>query len=289
MRYPTLSRPIKLMSSKASVPNEEKLRRFHLAMAGYKMRSTISKKRLSNSRLGQSEVSEPGANDDKTVLTVIDRPGPKNTKAQHINNGVKAGPLFWVMGGVAMVVGLFWLLGKFATSPDGGANFQRTPSIVAGDGARLIVAVTAPGPLSVGPSPAPTLVIPSPAPTNTATLVPSPTVTNTPRADVLLSVTSYWPKSGVWPNGAKTKSGALPITVEGRGAACPEVFPLGTELRLYSGQTLVCVDRGKLTCAGGTCQVVLYARTALTGLIPAWIRYPGLTFDNPQNSQNIPK
>lgn len=212
--------------------------------------------------------------DGKTVLNVLDRGGKANTSglAVHVNQRPKPMAILYLLGGVAILVGLFWTLLKSTTVAPPTATptaYQVVrPTQAATLGAVLGAVTVAP---TVTPRPTET-----PAPTATPRPTSTPAPTATPLPDVWLSVASVvMPRKG-WGN-ARTQSGLSPDTVAGWGLACPDELPLGARVQIPGRGIYTCIDRAKsLSCSGGVCKVLVF-QSGLPlpdGLYPGYLTLP---------------
>ncbi len=225
-------------------------------------------------------VSEAKEGDEKSILTLIDRrQAAVSASAVHSNNKLNPRALMQVLGAFALVAGFIWFIvsstgakpARVVAAPTVVASLTPVPSVIYGGS--LFLPTGSPLPL---PSAAPSLP-PSSTPLPTNTLRPSTTPTIT--GNVLLSVKSFWPKTGSW-GVSQTRSGVDPVLLDGLGGACPEVWPLGTYLEFQNGRRFLCADRAALTCTGGICPVVLYSsdRDAIKGVYGARVVLPPVLF-----------
>lgn len=213
------------------------------------------------------------AESEKTVLTVLSRGQVAAEETVHVNQKVKPMGVFYVLAGVAILIGMFWVLLTATVAP---ATSKPIPTLTLTAGpTRVNVELVMPGPgrgQATGLPAATAIPNPTFTPAPTLTVVPS----MTPMPDIWLSVGSVaWPKKG-WGR-ATTQSGLSPVAVDGWGAACPDDIPLGARLSIPGAVVLTCVDRAKgLACLDGICRILVFQSVVSVagGLYPARLYVP---------------
>lgn len=163
-----------------------------------------------------------------------------------------------------------------AAPPMAGLLQTSTPGRLSGEtpaptAAPVVMVVTA--------TPLPALPTETLLPTETPT--PAPTATPTRAWELWIAVAPIWPDDGprfcggTYQGGqclAGVASGANWRVLSGRGAACPEGLPLGAELVLQGGPSLLCIDRSRKVCTDNICPVYLYVRNPGEWLGPVLAR-----------------
>lgn len=189
--------------------------------------------------------------------------------------------MLYVIGGFAVLGGLFWTLATAVAAPAPRAVVPSATSYVVGLvppalAARSVTpgavvdfkfATWTPKPPTATVSPMPTSTLwPSPTdrPSSTPTLTPTVTATWVER--YLFQFYPYWPSVK-----ARTASGLDWRSIDG-AAACPPPWPMGTLLDTEDGRQYICIDAMPGGCSGRTCKVVVFTKEK-AAIAAAWGRF----------------